>query len=90
MLIQPFTDNNINTSSYKQGNVNILILQGKGRHTDLVATNTVLGSAPKSSGSLTFVFLTLSLFVDLFLFQCKPDQICQEQTLSAAVGGTVL
>lgn len=36
------------------------------------------------------VFLTLSLFVDLFLFQCKPNQIGQEQTHSAEGDGVTV
>lgn len=36
------------------------------------------------------VFLTLSLFVDLFLFQCRPNQIWHEQTLSAEVDGVTV
>lgn len=30
--VHPFTNDNVNTSFYEWGNVNILVLQGKGQH----------------------------------------------------------
>lgn len=77
--VHPFTTVNVNTSFYEWGNVNILTLLGQGGHTNDQGQGWHRLWKPDS------LFLTLSLFVDLFLFQCRPNQIGHEQTLSAEV-----
>lgn len=49
-----------------------------------------VGISSKEPWKPNSVFLTLSLFVDLFLFQCRPNQIWHEQTLSAEVDGVTV
>lgn len=77
--VHPFPNDSVNTSGYEWGNANILVLQGKGGHpTD----QGQAGSSSKELWQPDSVLLTLSLFVDLFLFQCRPDQNWHEQTHS--------
>ena len=53
-------------------------------------TKDRVGMSSKELWKPNAVFLTLSLFVDLFLFQCRPNQIWHEQTLSAEVDGVTV